>query len=623
MMPLRPRPHRCVVPARLLAPATPLTAWVGLSIGVLTPDRLALVPVNPGVSMGDRPVERRLTAILAADVVGYSRLMEVDEVGTLATLKALRKDILEPLAATYKGRIFKIAGDAALLEFASPVNAVQCAIDLQNRVAVGNDDVPGDRQVNLRIGINLGDVLVEGNDLYGDGVNIAARLESLAEPGGIWISQSVQEQVKRKLPNAIQSLGPQRLKNIAEPVIAYRVQTMAPARTAERVPLPEKPSIAILPFTNMSGEPDQEAFSDGLTEDLITDLSRNGGLFVIARNSTFAFKGRSVDARRIAGELGVRYLLEGSARRQGGRVRINVQLIDAEAGGHLWAERFDREIQDVFAVQDEVTARIVEALVGQLAVQPARYRPKNMEAHDLCVRGRALHEQSPAAAREGFLMLQRAIQLDPAYAEAHAWLAQSHWIGWAHWGWSEAEHRPAAFEVAQKAVALDPTFAGCHWILGMIYAYERQWRKSEDEFATALKLDPNCADAWAELSDTTVLAGRIEEGLEHIRKAFRLNPYPASWYFLLLGQAQYAARDYAAAIDTLRREETYRYGSRRFLAAALAQAGRLDEAKYEAEMFMLSNPHFTIGHWVRTMPLRDDAVEAHFREGYRKAGLPE
>lgn len=573
--------------------------------------------------MAGERVQRCLAAILAADVVGFSRLMEQNEAGTLATLKTRRKDILEPLVARHQGRVFKVTGDGVLVQFGSAVNAVQCAVELQQGMAGATDNLPDDRRIVLRIGINLGDVIVEGSDLYGEGVNVAARLEVMADPGGICVSQSVYEQVKRKLPVSFENLGPKTLKNIAEPVIVYRVLTDGPVESAAKLPLPEKPSIAVLPFTNMSGEADQETFADGLTEDIITDLSRNDGLFVIARNSTFAYKGKSLDARKIAGDLGVRYLLEGSARRAAGRVRINVQLIDAIGGGHLWAERFDRGVEDVFAVQDEVTARIVEALVGKLAAQPARNRPKNMEAYDLCVRGRALHEQSPIAAREGFLMLQRATILDPDYAEAYAWLALSHWIGWVHWGWPEAKHRPAAFETAKKAVALDPNFAGCRWILGMIQAYEKRWPESEEEFATALKLDPNYADAWAELSDITVLAGRVEEGLQQIHKAFRLNPYSASWYFLLLGQAQYAIRDYAAAIDTLRREETYRSGSRRFLAAALAQADRLDEAKYEAEMFMLSNPHFTVSHWIRSMPLRDEAVKAHFSEGYLKAGLPE
>ena len=568
-------------------------------------------------------VERRLAAILAADVVGYSRLMEIDEVGTLAALKARRRDIFNPVISRYKGRLVKLMGDGALVEFSSAVAAVQCAVDLQAAFAKANRDIPADRHIAVRIGINLGDVLIEGQDIYGDGVNIAARLESIAEPGGICISQSVHEQVHKKLDVAFENLGSQAMKNIAEPVVAYRIRQGSDDPSGDALPLPAKPSIAVLPFTSMSGVAEQETFADGLTEDLITDLSRNDGLFVIARNSTFAYKGKSVDARRIARELGVRYLLEGSARRAADRVRINVQLIDAIGGGHLWAERFDRSVEDVFAVQDEVTARIVEALVGKLSAPPPRSRPKNMEAFDLCTRGRHLHELSPIAAREGFLLLERAIAIDPDYAEAHALLALSHWIGWAHWGWPESDHRRQAVEIAGRAVELDPNAAGCRWIQGLILAYEFRAEESDAAFAMALKLDPNHADAWAELSDISVLSGRIEDGLAQAKKALRLNPYPPGWYYLLLGQAQYAAKDYTAAIETLRHESTYRTGSRRQLASALAMTGRMEEAKYEAEMFMLSNPHFKAGHWLRIHPFRDEAVKAHFREGYLKAGLPE
>ena len=572
--------------------------------------------------VGDE-VERRLAAILAADVVGYSRLMEIDEVGTLATLKTRRRDIFNPIMSRHRGRLVKIMGDGALVEFSSAVAAVQCAIDLQAAFAKANRGIPEDRHIALRIGINLGDVLVEDQDIYGDGVNIAARLESLAEPGGICISQSVHDQVHKKLDIAFRSLGPQAMKNIAEPVMVYCVQQGGDGQPGEALPLPAKPSIAVLPFTNMSGEADQETFADGLTEDLITDLSRNEGLFVIARNSTFAYKGKSIDARRIARELGVRYLLEGSARRAAGRVRINVQLIDSVGGGHLWAERFDRAFEDVFAVQDEVTARIAGALIGKLSPHLPRNRPKNMEAFDLCVRGRHLHELSPVAAREGFLLLQRAISIDPDYAEAHAWFALSHWIGWLHWGWPEAEHRGRSIEIIGRAVELDPNSACCRWIQGMLLAYEFRPEESDAAFAMALKLDPNHADAWAELSDISVLKGRITDALAQVNKAFRLNPHPPVWYYLLLGQAQYAAKDYAAAIETLRHESTYRTGSRRILAAALAMTGRMEEAKHEAEMFMLSNPHFTIGHWLGTHPFRDEAVKAQFSEGYLKAGLPQ
>ena len=389
------------------------------------------------------------------------------------------------------------------------------------------------------------------------------------------------------------------------------------------LPLPDKPSIAVLPFVNVSNDPEQGAFADGLTEDLITDLSRISGLFVIARNSAFAYKGKAMAVRAIAEDLGVRYLLEGSARRAAGRVRINAQLVDAVSGDHLWAERFDRSLEDVFAVQDEVTARIVEALLGRLSAPSPRNRPKNLEAYDLCVRARKLMDDQPQTAQEAHLMLTRAVSLDPDYAEAYRWLAMNHWMGWVHSGGPTASSRSVALELARKAVAIDPNDAGCRWVLAYLLAYARSFAEADAEFAKAIELDPNEADAWAALSDIAVLAGRVEEGLEHIRKAFRLNPFPASWYYLTLGQAQYAHRDYEAAVETLRRDETYRTSSRRFLAASLAQLGRLDEARAEAELFLVGNPDFTTRHWAATEPFRDAATLEHFVEGFRKAGLPE
>jgi TolB-like protein/class 3 adenylate cyclase/Flp pilus assembly protein TadD len=579
--------------------------------------------------MAEKRAQRRLAAILAADVVGYSRLMEQDEAGTFTALKARRQNVLVPLVAQHNGRVVKVMGDGVLVEFVSAVEAVQCAVELQKGFAEANRNQAQTSHILLRIGINLGDVIVEGSDLYGDGVNVAARLEGLAEPGGIFVSGSVYEQVKRKLSSSFDELGPQVVKNIDEPLQVYRVRPQSPSigETAEversALPLPTKPSIAVLPFTNMSTDPEHEPFADGLTEDLITDLSRCSGLFVIARNSTFAYKGKSVDIRRIARELGVRYVLEGSARRAAGRVRINVQLIDAIGGGHMWAERFDRNLEDIFAVQDEVTAKIVEALVGHLTAPVSRKRPRSMEAYDLCVRARMLNEESLQSTQEARLLLKQAIALDPGYAEAHQLLAMNYWAGWSHFGEPIEPNRRKAVTTAEKAVMLDPNDAGSHWTLGHLLAHERQWEESDRAFAAAFELDPNCADAWADLSDLSVLSGRPKEGIDLIRKALRLNPHPEVWYYLVLGQAQYAARQYVAAIETLREGETYRTHSRRFLAASLAQLGRLDEAHRETEMFLISNPHFTISHWVESMPFRDDAARDHFVDGFRKAGLPE
>ncbi|RUX09086.1 tetratricopeptide repeat protein, partial [Mesorhizobium sp. M8A.F.Ca.ET.059.01.1.1] len=355
-----------------------------------------------------------------------------------------------------------------------------------------------------------------------------------------------------------------------------------------------------------------------------TELSKAAELFVIASHSSFAFKDRSADVRDIARELGVQYVLEGSARRAGGRIRINAQLIDARNGGHLWAERFDRSLDDIFFVQDEVTAKIVEALVGRLAtVPPLRNRPTNLSAYDLCVRSRLLLAGSPQTSREARVLLERAIRLDPGYAEAHRWLAFNHWFAWIHWGEAIEPNRASAIELAKKATALDPNDAGARWTLGITLVFERRWLEAEAEFELALRLDPNHADAWAMMSNLPVYLGRPTEAVYQVEKALRLNPRPPSWYFWLLGQAQYAAGRYDAAVGVLRREETYRTGSRRILAASLAQLGRLEEARQEAEMFLISNPHFNLRQWSDSQPFRDEAALHHFIEGYRKAGLPE
>jgi len=577
--------------------------------------------------MAQERTQRRLAAILAADVAGYGRLMEQDETATLTSLKQRRQEILQPLVAEHHGRIVKVMGDGVLVEFGSAVNAVACAVELQKRMEAANDRLAADRRISLRIGINLGDVVVEGGDLYGDGVVIAVRLQAMPAPGGICISGSVHEQVGNKMPLAFEDAGLCEVKNIAKPVRVYRIGPLRPDSAETRsLLLPSKPSIAILPFTNISADADQEFFVDGLTEDLITEVSKVPGLFVIARHSSFAFKNKSIDVRRVAQELGVRYILEGSARRVTGRIRINAQLIDArEGGGHLWAERFDRDLADVFAVQDEVTSKIVEALVGRLKAEgiPERRKPTNLEAYDLFLRGRALLLQSPQAVAETRLMFERAIALDPEFAEAHRWLALSLSTAWMYYGHAKEPNNRLAFEAVQKALALDPSDGGTRGTHAILLKHDSRWSEAEAEFAVALKLDPNNADTWAELSELRMSSGRPTEALAHIQKALRLNPYPPGWYYWALGQAQYLDRQYEQAVITLCREETYRTSSRRTLAASLAQLGKLDEARREAEMFMVSNPHFTIRQWIELIPFRDEAARQHFVDGYRKAGLPE
>ncbi|MGO7447044.1 adenylate/guanylate cyclase domain-containing protein [Rhizobium ruizarguesonis] len=567
--------------------------------------------------MTDHSIQRRLAAIVVADVVGYTRLMEADEVATLANLRELRSGVIEPAVMRHKGRIFKVMGDGFLIEFGSAVDAVAAALEMQR--ATTTVEASGDRRLLLRIGVNLGDVIDDGSDILGDGVNVAARLETQAAPGGICISAKVHGEIVGKIGDRFFDAGERYLKNLTRPVRVWHW----PDALQSTLPLPECPSIAVLPFTNMSGDEADAPFVDGLTEDLITDLSRTAGLFVIARNSVYCYKGKPVDVRLVAQELGVRYVLEGSARRAMGRVRINAQLIDALGGQHLWADRFDRTVEDVFELQDEVNAKIVEALVGRLTIPKQRNRPKNLEAYDLCVRARLLTEESPQTEREAYMLLQRAVKLEPSYAEALGLLAYNRWLAWTHFGEPEDPNRRMAVAFAQKAVDLDPNDAGCRYVLGTIVAYERRWEESEAAFAKALELDPNHADTWAAMSDMSVLDGRVADGLAQIEKALRLNPHPTCWYLCHLGQAQYAARDYEAAAATLRREDTYRTNSRKFLAATLAQLGHLEEARREAELFLIAHPHFTIGHWLSSQPLRDASVRDHFVDGFRKAGLPE
>ncbi|MBD9448136.1 adenylate/guanylate cyclase domain-containing protein [Rhizobium sp. RHZ01] len=565
--------------------------------------------------MTDQSLQRRLAAIVVADVVGYSRLMEADEIATLANLKELRSGVIEPAVMRNNGRVFKVMGDGFLIEFRSAVHAVSAALEMQRAASA----VSGDRRLLLRVGVNLGDVVDDGSDVLGDGVNVAARLETLAAPGGICISAKVHDEIVGKIGDRFIDAGERYLENLARPVHVWHW----PDALQSILPLPECPSIAVLPFTNVSGDEADAPFVDGLTEDLIIDLSRTAGLFVIARNSVNGYKGRPVDVRLVAQELGVRYILEGSARRARGRVRIKAQLIDALGGQHLWADRFDRTVEDVFELQDEVNAKIVEALVGRLTTPKQRNRPKNIEAYDLCVRARRLTEESPQTEREAHMLLQRAVQLEPSYAEALGLLAYNRWLAWTHFGEPEDPNRRMAVAFAQKAVDLDPDDAGGRYVLGTILAYERRWEETEAAFAKALELDPNHADTWAAMSDMSVLDGRIADGLAQIEKALRLNPYPTCWYLCHLGQAQYAARDYEAAAATLRREDTYRTNSRKFLAAALAQLGHSEEARREAELFLIAHPHFTISHWLSSQPLRDASVRDHFVDGFRKAGLPE
>jgi TolB-like protein len=566
-------------------------------------------------------LHRRLAAILVADVVGYSRSMEQDEAGTLAVLKERHRNIVEPAAASFGGRIVKLMGDGALMEFSSAVNAVKAAVELQTKFRQANETSPESRRLMLRIGINLGEVVGEGSDIFGDGVNVAARLEALAEPEGICISAKVHDEVAGKIASRFEDGGEHVLKNLSRPVRIYHLrEERTVALTQAPSALPDRPSIAVLPFVNFSADPEQAYFADGLTEDLITDLSRNSGLLVIARNSSFAYKGRSIDVRQIAKELGVRHLLEGSARRAQNRVRINVQLIDAVNGAHMWAERFDRDLADVFAVQDEIAAKIVEALIGRLMPRPVRNKPKNIEAYDLFVRARALTAQSVFATRGALPLLEQVIELDPDFADAHAWLAMN--LTFQQIDGRRIPRERILLE-AERAVSLDPGNAQGYFVRGYVLAYVAgNLTAGLEQFALALQYNPNLADAWLYLSDLKVFDGKPDEAIGAIERAFKLDPHPHSTFYWLRAFALYAARRYEEAAAALQIEACQGTGAQRILAAALAQLGRLPEAREAARQFLATYPHFSAAAWVKTQPFRDANDANHFVEGYLKAGLP-
>jgi adenylate cyclase len=584
--------------------------------------------------MAEERAQRRLAAILAIDVVGYSRLMENDEAGTLAALKALHKTVLEPLITDHQGRIFKLMGDGVLVEFASAVNAVECAVALQSGLAPADDGLPPDKRIEIRIGINLGDVLVEGDDLYGDGVNIAARLQELAEPGGICVSSKLRDEVGSKLKVAFHDLGEQRLKNISSPVRVCRLRAggREPTSTPTRLPLPDKPSIAILPFDNLSGDPEQQYFSDGISEDIITDLSKISGLFVIARNSAFTFRGKSAKTQDVSRELGVRYVLEGSVRRAGNRVRITTQLVDGTTGGHVWAERYDRDLTDFFAVQDEVTHEIVAALAIKLTPDEhqrlVRKGTDNLEAYDHLVRGTHLTFQVTKETNvEAGRLLERAIELDPHLARAFTMLSHVHVLAYVN-GWREQPEAllQRAFELALQAVALDNDDPDGHWNLGIAYLWRRRHDLATAAERRALHLNPNFASAHAALGNILYYSGRSSEAVEPLLMAMRLDPYYSEiWlHFLALAYFGMGRYDDAAAIlkrRIIRRPDTDI--SRVLLAACYGYIGRGEEARALWQEALRLNPQYSLEQKRRILPYKNSGDFERLLDGLHKAGLPE
>ena len=572
-------------------------------------------------------VERRLAAIMATDIVAYSRLIEMDEARTLTAIRALRSEIVDPLIADHRGRIVKLMGDGAIVEFGSVVDAVACAVALQEGTTVRQQEVPPESRIVFRIGINVGDVVVEDGDLLGDGVNIAARLEALAVPGGISISEAVQKQLAGKSDFTFEDTGEHTLKNIAQPVRVWRWSKQpSPVASGAALPLPDRPSVAVLPFDNLSGQPEETYFSDGITEDIITGLARFRSLFVIARNSSFAFRGKSVEMAEIGRRLGVSYLLEGSVRRAGARVRITAQLIEAATGAHLWAERYDRSLDDIFAVQDEVAQMIVSTLFGRIEDaklrQSLRKPTVSLAAYDFLLRGIAsFRGYGEDDNRQACTFFEKAIANDPNFALAHSYLALAR-IALHGYGAAPLDIKRASSVMARRGVDLDPQEGGCHRILGHVLRYVREFEVAEHHARRAVELNPNDADGTASMGELLVTRGHPVEGLAWIEKAMRLNPFHPPWYHFLHAGALYSLRRFSEAAQAIKRMPSEgRWSSR--LAACYGQLGREEEARAEVAAILRAKPDYSINTFMNQMVLLERLEDRELlREGLIKAGLP-
>ncbi len=583
---------------------------------------------------------RKLAAILAADVAGYSRLAGTDEDRTLARLRALRSDLIDPTIAVHNGRMVKRTGDGALVEFRSVVDAVRCGIEVQNGMVERNAGLPPERRIEFRIGIHLGDVVEESDgDLMGDGVNIAARLEGIAKPGAICLSEDAYRQVKARLDLAVNDLGPTELKNIAEPVRVYSLQVGLSAQAKPQTSAPSSAprlSIVVLPFANIGGDPEQEYFVDGVTESLTTDLSRISGSFVIGRNTAFTYKGKHVDLKQIGRELNVRYVLEGSVQRGGSRMRVNVQLIDAETGNHLWAERFDKPVADLFDMQDEIVSRLASQLGTQLIEAEARraQRAPHPDSMDLYFQGMAsankgLTPEYMAQAR-GFY--ERALALDPGNIEALVGTAGVDLGSVALFLTDDRAVRAAAAEAAlTKVLSLAPNHAVAQSLLGAVYTWTNRAAEGITKCEYALALDQNLARAHSGMGMAKVFIGRAEETESHILEALRLSPRDTGAYtwMQIAGIAKvFLGRDEEAAVWLLRAIDANRNhpNSHFFLAAAQAHLGRMSEAQAAAKAGLALNPTFTIRRY-RAGAFSDNPTYLAQRErvydGMRKAGVPE
>ncbi len=591
--------------------------------------------------MAQERVERRLAAIFAADVVGYSRLVAMDEEGTIARLKSLREELVDPAIAKHQGRIVKTTGDGLLVEFPSVVDAVRCCISVQRQMLARNVDEPETTRIEFRIGINIGDIIVEDEDIYGGGVNIAARLEQIAAPGGIIISASAFDQVRGRLDFAHEDLGPQELKNIPEPVRVYRVimgdNKMSPAipNKAEYFPLPDEPSIAILAFDNLSGDPDQEYFADGIVEEITAALSKVRSFFVVARNSSFAFKGKPTDIKQVSRQLGVRYVLEGSVRKSGNRVRITAQLIDGTNDRHVWADQFDGTLEDIFDLQDQITESVVGAIEPKLRsseIERSRRKPTtNLNAYDYFLRALPhAHAMTQEGNEEALRLTSRAIALDPRYASAMALAAWCYTLRVAQ-GWVDAmpDEAHEASRLARTAIEVDKDVPETLWLAGYVLGFFGNTpEEGIDLIDDALRLNPNSAQALVYSGWLRVYNGDATTAKAHFERALRLSPLDISAYrtyaglafsCLFLGQIDDAV---SWASKALHQNPKFT-ATHRVLAASLGHAGRLDEAHQVVEQLQALVPGLTVTRFGKETRIRHPEYFELLMDGLRRAGLPE
>lgn len=577
-------------------------------------------------------LKRKLTAILSADVAGYSRLMDDDEASTVRTLQAYQ-ELISDLTKQHSGRVVDSPGDNLMAEFVSVVDAVQCAVEIQQVLQAKNDELPETRRMLFRIGINLGDVIDDKNKIYGDGVNIAARVESLADPGGICISASAYEQVWNKLALEYEDLGEHQVKNIRRPIRVYKIPIEREQENEDSIlgslvdlTIPtDKPSIAVLPFVNMSDDASQEYFSDGLTEDLITDLSKFSNMFVISRNSVFLYKGKAVNPKQVGEELGVRYVLEGSVRKSDSRVRVTVQLIDATTGGHLWAERYDQELKDIFTLQDDLTQQILSALdVKFRKIEQERAFRKDtasLNAFDYNWQGwwyyhRFTREDNDQAQ----LLFEKAIELEPKFAHAYAGLGFTYYEQWARLWSQEPQTLERAFELAKRAISLNDSLSTAYVLLGHVYLWRKQHTQAIAEIERAIALEPNKADFYADLADILVWVGRPQEALGLVEKAMRLNPHYPARYSVILGLAYLLMEQFEEAMAGLKRALILSpddFGTHLMLATIYSQDGREEDARAHVAEALRLNPQLSIEDLKQRLP---NTIEGSI-DALRKAGL--